>query len=228
MAADMLRDRLDDQSLSSLLDSMDVPRVPQQARSRQKRDSLLAAAARLFKERGYDATTADDIATEAGVSVGTFYSYFRNKRQLFLAIYATVLESLDALGIATIDFSDNPRAAIRETVRRALKRDPLFYGLQRAFAELAPRDPELLAINEKFTRSLYQQILIAVRRVVNAGLSWPDLDADETAWAITMLLDQNWQISLRGTPRRSGEIERHQNALADLIYHAIFHVDSTQ
>ena len=36
--------------------------MPRQARSREKRDELLKAAARIFIERGYAMTTADDIA----------------------------------------------------------------------------------------------------------------------------------------------------------------------
>lgn len=217
-----LHEHIDDQALSNFLDSMDVPRVPQQARSRQKRDALLEAAARLFKEHGYDATTADDIAAAAGVSVGTFYSYFRNKRQLFLAIYATVLETVEALGIADINFGERPREAIRETVRRALTRNPLFYGLQGAWAELAPRDPDLIALNQQFTRSLYQQVLTAVRRVVAEGLAWPDLDAEETSWAVTVLLDQSWHLGHRTLSHELLDIERRQDALADLIFHAIF------
>ena len=64
--------------LTSLDAMLDLPREPQQARSRKKRDALLKAAATMFIARGYDATTSDDIAAAAGVSVGTFYSYFRN------------------------------------------------------------------------------------------------------------------------------------------------------
>lgn len=202
---------------------MDVPRVPQQARSRQKRDLILSAAAQLFAQRGYDATTADDIAEEAGVSVGTFYSYFRNKRQVFLALYVTVLESVEALGISNIDFSVEPRQALRELVKRSLTRSPLYYGLHSAWAELAARDPELNALSERFTETLYQQILTAVRRVVVQGMAWRDLDAEEASCAITLLLDQKCPNKLRKTLGLPEEMARHQEALADMIYHTIFH-----
>src|SRR4051812_6692981 len=111
---------------------LDLPRVPQQARSRRKRDALLAAALRLFAERGYEATTADDIATAASVSVGTFYAYFRNKRQLFLTLYVEHCQRILALEIGAIDFSTDPRQAIRATVQRALRSDESLEGLRRA------------------------------------------------------------------------------------------------
>lgn len=212
----------DDDLSASLLADLDLPRVPQQARSRQKRDALLEAAARLFEERGYEATTADDIAAAATVSIGTFYSYFRNKRQVFLTLYADCLKQLLELRIAELDFGSDPRQAIRETVRRALQRDRLFFGLQRALVELLPRDAEIAAYNHKVNLVLYEQILVAVRRVAEQGLLWPDLLIEPTCWTITMLLDQTWHT--QPTPELVDEAEREQQltALADLIYHALF------
>jgi AcrR family transcriptional regulator len=45
-----------------------------------------AAAARLFAERGYGATTVADIAAEAGVSKPMLYRHFESKKQLQLAL----------------------------------------------------------------------------------------------------------------------------------------------
>jgi AcrR family transcriptional regulator len=44
---------------------------------------LLAAALKLFVERGFAATRLDDIAKSAGVSKGTLYLYFSSKEELF-------------------------------------------------------------------------------------------------------------------------------------------------
>ena len=206
----------------NLLENLDLPRVPQQARSRQKRDAVLAAAVRLFEQRGYDATTADDIAAEAQVSIGTFYSYFRNKRQVFLTLYNDCIQSIFELGIATIDFGDHPRAAIRATVDRALRRDRLFYGLRHVWAELIARDAELAAFNAQFNQAICAQILIAVRRVAAQGLAWPDLDVESTSWLITMLIDQAWQHEPGPGEAPEHEIQRLHDSLADLIFHAIF------
>lgn len=205
-----------------ILAALDLPRVPQQARSRQKRDAILTAAAQLFEQRGYDATTADDIADAARVSIGTFYSYFRNKRQVFLTLYAASIEDILELGITEIDFSTNPRQAIRETVHRALQRDQLFYSLRQAWAELLPRDPEIASYNDQINRLIYQQMLVAGHKVMAEGLTWPELDLETTCWAIVLLLDQALH-QLPGPKEASqAEIERQQEALTNLIYHALF------
>jgi len=206
---------------SDFIATLDLPRVPQQARSRQKRDALLAAAARLFAERGYEATTADDIAAAAEVSVGTFYSYFRNKRQVFLTLFAASVESFLSLRITEVDFVSNPRQAIRETVERSMQRDPLFHGLRRACQELTPRDPEVASYQEKMNRLVYDQILTAARKVAAGGLIRPDINLEDTCWFITLLLDQCWQTEPRSGDAADEEIKRRRDSLADLIYYAL-------
>ncbi len=54
---------------------------------RSNRDLIVDTALRLFRERGYDATTMRAIAAEAGVSVGSAYYYFASKEQLIQAYY---------------------------------------------------------------------------------------------------------------------------------------------
>jgi AcrR family transcriptional regulator len=53
-----------------------------QSQARQTRRQVLSAAKRLFVEVGYGATTVQQIADEAGVSVQTVYATFGNKRQV--------------------------------------------------------------------------------------------------------------------------------------------------
>ncbi|MBL8708727.1 MAG: helix-turn-helix transcriptional regulator [Rhodospirillaceae bacterium] len=47
----------------------------------------MAAGARLFQARGFDATAMEDIAAAAELSVGTVYNYFKSKAEICLAIY---------------------------------------------------------------------------------------------------------------------------------------------
>jgi AcrR family transcriptional regulator len=53
----------------------------------ETRARLYATAMTLIAERGYDATTLRDVATEAGVSVGLLYRYFPSKQAVVLALY---------------------------------------------------------------------------------------------------------------------------------------------
>jgi AcrR family transcriptional regulator len=61
-------------------------RDPVQSRGIRTKQKIVEAGATLFSERGYHNVTADEIARAAGASVGTFYAYFVDKRDLFLAV----------------------------------------------------------------------------------------------------------------------------------------------
>ncbi|WP_162794697.1 TetR/AcrR family transcriptional regulator [Nonomuraea lactucae] len=55
--------------------------------SESTREVIVETALRLFRERGFDATTMRAIAAEAGVSVGNAYYYFDGKEALIQAYY---------------------------------------------------------------------------------------------------------------------------------------------
>ncbi len=71
----------------------DSRRVPKQARSRQRYNQILDIAAKLFSEKGFERTTTNEIATRAGMSVGSLYQYFRNKEAIVAALMESYLES---------------------------------------------------------------------------------------------------------------------------------------
>lgn len=53
----------------------------------RKRTAILAAASRLFAEKGYANTPTSEIAREAGVAEGTLYHHFGSKDGIFLTIF---------------------------------------------------------------------------------------------------------------------------------------------
>lgn len=67
------------------------------ARNRQQRTAdLCEAGLRLFRERGLEATTVDEITKLAGVSKGSFYRYFNDKSELVHALFAPLEAAVDA------------------------------------------------------------------------------------------------------------------------------------
>ena len=94
-----------------------APKSRGRPRSEAKRQDILEAATRLFTEQGYDGTSVDDIAAEAGVSKQTVYSHFGNKEHLFgVAVAEKVRESgLDDEGI---DASEPPEVLLPRFARQ--------------------------------------------------------------------------------------------------------------
>jgi AcrR family transcriptional regulator len=64
-------------------------RRPRRGAPEETRERLVAAAAALFNRFGYDGTDSNRIAHAAGYATGTFYKHFKNKTEIFLAVYET-------------------------------------------------------------------------------------------------------------------------------------------
>ncbi|KZB67765.1 TetR/AcrR family transcriptional regulator [Thalassospira sp. MCCC 1A02491] len=70
-------------------------------RAQKKADKnrrILEAATTLFRKVGYDSARIEDIAEMAGVSVGTFYNYYKNKGDMLMATVSMEVEEVLAAG----------------------------------------------------------------------------------------------------------------------------------
>lgn len=77
-------------------DPVPVSRAPQRERGRARVASLMAAAAALFVEKGYDPTTMTEIAARAGASIGSLYQFFPTKPALAHAMLTELADTLSA------------------------------------------------------------------------------------------------------------------------------------
>ena len=88
----------------------------------RSRALIMAAATRVFLERGYPGTSVDDIAAEAGVSKRTVYNVFDDKEQLFRAIIGDAIATAERfsseLVATTSDSAD--AATVLTTLAREL------------------------------------------------------------------------------------------------------------
>jgi TetR/AcrR family transcriptional regulator, cholesterol catabolism regulator len=72
-----------------------VPVIPaRRERYEARRDEVIDVAARVFAERGYDATTIDDLTEATGLGRGGLYHYIGNKRDLLIQIHERFLNPL--------------------------------------------------------------------------------------------------------------------------------------
>lgn len=60
-----------------------------------RRNNLLDAASRIFARQGYEATSVEDIAFEAGIGKPTVYRYFASKQALFEAVFGQAIDDLE-------------------------------------------------------------------------------------------------------------------------------------
>ncbi len=65
-------------------------------RFQRQRKEIMDAAARLFAEKGYAATSTKDIAEAADLGESTLYGYFASKHEILRAILLDLIEKVDA------------------------------------------------------------------------------------------------------------------------------------
>ncbi|HEX2195185.1 MAG TPA: helix-turn-helix domain-containing protein [Candidatus Limnocylindria bacterium] len=95
------------------------------------RKALVDAAARLFAERGVEATTMDDIAREAGTSRTSVFNYFGYKEMILCEIGARYVAEVAATAEASRSRRRSPRAMLLDIIDN--------------LAEIAERDPVIVA-----------------------------------------------------------------------------------
>jgi len=72
-------------------------RRPKQRRAHQTVDAVLDAVVRVLKREGFNAITTNRIAEVAGVSIGSVYQYFPDKRAIFVALHQRHVDQIDRM-----------------------------------------------------------------------------------------------------------------------------------
>ncbi len=92
-------------------------------RAAETRERLFRAALRLFEERGFSATTVEDITEAADVGKGTFFNYFPSKEHIIAAFGELQLGKLQA-AVAAAQSGELPTRQVLRQLAHALAEEP--------------------------------------------------------------------------------------------------------
>lgn len=133
----------------------------------QRRSQLFGVALSLFAERGYAATTMDDIAEAAGVTKPLVYQHFESKRALYLEIANDISDELIRAISEAVKDASGPRQQVEQGFAAYFS---LVVNQESAFRLLygrdAPDDPEL----GEALRRVEDTIAKAIDPLIDAGL----------------------------------------------------------
>ena len=151
----------------------------------QRRQEIVAAAAAVFKERGFRGTTLNHVAEAMGVDRATLYYYVGSKDELFQEIVSEAVQ----LNLAAAERLHDDEAPAPEKLRRFVEElmvsyaeyYPLLYVLlQENLTHVAPEHSawaqEIKRINRR-----YEEILIAI---VQEGQDDGTLRTSAPAWVV--------------------------------------------
>ncbi len=138
-----------------------TPARTQAQRSEQTRGALIAAARRLFADRGYAEVGTEEIVREAGVTRGALYHHFDGKRDLMRAVYEQLETELSAEFGTRITPGADPLTVLREGAETFLDQ-----CLEREVQQIALLDaPAVLGwdewreINARYALGLIEAVL---------------------------------------------------------------------
>lgn len=164
-------------------------RPPSPARTERRRQEIIATALRLFAERGYRATTLDDIACALGCTKGLIYHYFRSKTELadqsLRGAHESMRRRLEAIADSTLSPTDKLRRAVEDFVTEIL------FGYQRHLVILADRAELVAGLDDprrEANRQSVRRFVMLYRRIIAEGMATGEFAAGDASLAANTVI----------------------------------------
>ena len=204
------------------------PRLGRPGPAEVGRRRILDAAALVFAQRGYLATTIDAIADELGATKGRVYHYYRGKAEIFLDVVLTgmidLIEELEPI-------SKDPELSARERIYAMARHHALLMMVRNPSQRVAVQALELRTVPEI---ALHADTLAQVRDlrrryerlftdVLDEGIKEHDFDDGDSGLVIKAALGGlNW-IPIWYDPQRSSKqyVERVADTFARFILNGL-------
>ena len=163
---------------------------PLTGRGHARRAALLDAARRVFEEKGFLETRVADIAAEAKVAQGTFYTYFDSKDAIFQAVATRVagdmIIELGATQPQAMANYERTHAAMKRFID-SYRRNARIVGL---IEQVGTFTPEMMRIRLQVREAHIDRMVAAIRHQQEAGLADDTLDPLLTAELVGSMVDQ--------------------------------------
>lgn len=134
---------------------------------REKREAVLHAAVRSFNEKGFHATSLDDVASALNVTKPTIYHYFASKDEI---LFECVRRGLDSIRRAAEAVESEGGGGL-ERLRRLMRDYAVVMTQDFGMCVTRTADHELSGESRAKFRALKREIDQTVRRVVEQGMA---------------------------------------------------------
>ncbi len=148
----------------------------------RKFDQVVAGARDVFLADGFEGANVDDIARAACVSKATLYSYFPDKRLLFMEVCSTQCQAQADEAVQSIDMSQPPSIVLRQAGMRILSfiTSPMGQSFFRTCAAEADRFPE---IGRKFYETGPKIVRLVIMGYLEMAIERGELKIDDLQMA---------------------------------------------
>jgi AcrR family transcriptional regulator len=144
----------------------------------RKFDQVLKGARDIFMSDGFEGASVDDIARAAGVSKATLYSYFPDKRLLFMEVAKTECIQQADQAVATIDMSLPSRVVLTEAAWQMVNFFTSDFG-QRVFRLCVAESDRFPELGREFYESGPAVVRSKLINFMKVGISRGELEIDD-------------------------------------------------
>lgn len=166
------------------------PWSPSREKTRQlKREAVILAAARAFREHGYHNTSLEDVATALHVTKPTIYYYVANKEEILFECFRTGLDEIKRV----FDELDAAQDCAREQLLALIRHYGAAIAGEFGWCMVHAEDQDLSPVMSGRIRALKSEIDQRIRGLIKDGIadgSVEHCDPKMTAFAIAGAL--NW------------------------------------
>lgn len=135
---------------------MPSKRQPRAQRSDSRVQELLDAAAHLFAQRGYAATSIRDIALAVDMLAGSVYYHFASKEELLLAVYSAGVSQLEKAATAALATETKPWSRLEVLCRSHLEVVLKDSDYARVLIRVIPNDIPAVSVELRALRINYE------------------------------------------------------------------------
>lgn len=168
-------------------------RGPLTDRGRRTRQTVVAAARGVFEDKGFSATRMGDVATRAGVSHGTVYTYFDTKEELLAATVKQLVADIRA-SIRTAE-SDDPIERVWNANHRYLTAYLSHARLMRVVEQAGATDPQFAEIVADLRRTHADRVASQIRKLQSAAVVSVEVEPEGASRALCAMVEgfaRNW------------------------------------
>lgn len=169
-------DDWDGAPLPSMVNPALLRETPATQRGARRRSELVAAARKVFERNGYLDARLTDITKEAKCSTGSFYTYFKNKEEVFAAVLEVAQQEMLHPGMGRLPDSGDPYAVMEASNRAYLEAYRRNAKLMALLEQVASVDHTFRELRRRRGEAFIHRNARAIADLQKRGIADPGLD----------------------------------------------------
>jgi AcrR family transcriptional regulator len=177
--------------------------MPPRALKQKRRVEIMEATLRCFNRSGYRRTTMDDVVTESGLSKGTIYWHFKDKKNLFLETFDWLINQIGneithSLFQESLSPSERLEASLQSIIL-ASESEMEFSTFPLQFLLEMVEDEDFMAHYKELIKAFAEEVQKLIDEGIRSG-EFRQVDTEEVAWSLMAAYDGILLYALTGMP----------------------------